>query len=97
MNTTTTSRAEAAEKQRQAASEKAMERVSRAWGRRLSPKDLIEALPLLNEKLESAREALNTTWADALAGRATPEQFNTALKAWEDANYTAAAALKAVR
>lgn len=95
MTTIITSR-EAEEKQRQAASEKAMERVSRAWGRNLGPKDLIAVLPLVNAKLEAAREALNTTWAEALAGRATAEQFNAALKQWETTNYDAVTALKAV-
>lgn len=95
--TTTTTSAQAAERTRQKAAEKALERVSRAWGAHRGPEALKEALPLVYAKLEAAKETLEATWAQALAGRATNEQFNAVLKTWEETNYTAATALKAVR
>jgi len=97
MNTTTTSSAAAAERARQKAAEKALERVCRAWGTSLTPEHLKASLPLLNEKLEAAKQHLDTTWANALAGRASNEQFEYALKTWECTNYAAVTALKAVQ
>ncbi len=96
MNTTTTTAA-AAERARQKAAETALERVSRAWGHSLSPDTLKASLPLLNEKLEASKATLDSTWEEAKAGRATPEQFKKALTSWECANYAAVTALKAVR
>jgi hypothetical protein len=87
----------AAERARQKAAERALKAVSRAWGARRGPEDLKEALPLAYAKLEAAREALSATWAEALAGRATHEQFKAALQEWACASLAGAAALKAVR
>ena len=95
--TITTTSAQAAERTRHRAAEKALERVSRAWGVHRSPDALKEALPLVYAKLESAKAALDTTWDEAKAGRATQAQFEAVLKTWEETNYTAATALKAVR
>jgi hypothetical protein len=94
---TNTTSAAAAERRRQKAAEKALERVSRAWGHRISPKDLKDTLPLVNAKLEAAATALEDIWKDAKAGVTTQEHFDMALKAWEIANYEAVVALKAVR
>jgi len=95
MTTTTTSAA--AERARQKAIEAAFERVSKSWGPDLSPMALKPVLPLLNAKLEAAKAALDTAWEDAKAGRIPREQFDIALKAWENENYAAISALKAVR
>lgn len=95
MNTMTTPAV--AERRRQKVAETAFERVSRAWGPNLSPDTLKARLPLLNAKLEAAKAALDSTWDEAKAGRASAEQFNTVLKTWECTNYAAVTALKAVR
>lgn len=96
MNTTTTSAA-AAERARQKAAEKALERVCRAWGTHRGPEDLKPVLPLLYAKLEASKAALETTWQEAKAGRANQAQFEAALTAWSCANFAAVTALKAVR
>ena len=94
---TTTTTPAAAERARQMAAEKALERVSRAWGTHRSHEALKAALPLVYAKLEAAKAALETTWSQALSGRANQEQFTAALNTWEAANYDAIAALKAVQ
>lgn len=95
--TTTTSPAESAERHRLRLVENAVMRVEKAWSRTAGPNGLKAALPALNENLEAAKSKLDDTWVDALAGRATIEQFKDALRAWEEANRTVATALRAVR
>lgn len=91
MNTTA---GKTAEQQRLKAQEATLARVSRAWGPDMSPKDLGDDYKPLNEALEAASEALNTTWLACRAGTATMADFTAALSAWESANYRVLGALK---
>ena len=87
----------AAEKERQELSEATVKRISAVWPDTGSLDDLKRVFPAIDANLEAAKDRLDAVWQAARCELATPEEFQTALDAWEAANYKAAAALKAVK
>ena len=87
--TTTTTTEHAQEKERQALSRGAIDRIGRRWPANANLAALMARHPGLNSGIEAATASLDKIWISCRLGMATMPEFRAALLDFERAHYKA--------